>query len=123
MSNDVEYILLFIAGFTLDLNEKSAPKKNTYSQNAAIFLATSLAAYALLKKGNYKAALVLYSRTGGGGVNFYKKKPDGKLHRLFAFDYHPIKDPKSQKNQWRFHYHRGTNSNQMSKHRPYQGGW
>ncbi|KTD46266.1 Uncharacterised protein [Legionella quateirensis] len=123
MSNDVEYILLFFAGFILDHNEKNAPKKNTKSQNAGLFLATTLAIYALLKKGNYKAALVLYSKTGGGGVNFYKKKPDGKLHRLFAFDYHPVKDPKTQQNQWCFHYHRGKNSSQMSKHRPYQGGW
>jgi hypothetical protein len=107
----------------LDPNDKKIPERDAFSKNKALFLAITLASYALLKKGNYKAALVLYPRAGGGGVNFYKKKTDGKQHRLFAFDYHPIKDPVSQQNQWRFHYHRGKNSSQMSKHRPYQGGW
>lgn len=110
------------SGLTLNKNKKQNPSKYTYSP-IALFLTSTLAAYGLMRRGNYKAALLLYSRTGGGGLNLYKKLPDGKLHRLFAIDYHPIKDTTTQTNQWRFHYHRGKNSSQMSKHRPYQGGW
>ncbi|KTD38324.1 hypothetical protein Lmor_0329 [Legionella moravica] len=116
-------LYLFLADFNLEIKEKKLPEQKTYSQNIALFVAAALASYALLKKGNYKAALIFYPKAGGGGVNFYKKKPDGKLHRMFAVDYHPFKDPKTQQNQWRFHYHRGKNSSQMNKHRPYQGGW
>jgi hypothetical protein len=58
----------------LDPNDKKIPERDAFSKNKALFLAITLASYALLKKGNYKAALVLYPRAGGGGVNFYKKK-------------------------------------------------
>ncbi|CEG57510.1 hypothetical protein [Legionella fallonii] len=83
-------------------------------------LGVSVATYGLIRKGNYKAALLLY-RHGGGGVNFYKQQENGDLKRIFALDYHSFWDGKQ--NVTKLHYHRGANSSQMKKHRPYQGGW
>ena len=83
-------------------------------------LGIAITAYGLARKGNYKAALLLY-RHGGGGLNFYKQQDNGRLQRVFAIDYHPFWDGKQ--NVSKFHYHRGENPSQMKKHRPYQGGW
>jgi RHS repeat-associated protein len=53
---------------------------------------------------------------GGGGINLLKEGI-----RKFAIDWHPFKIA----GQWvnRLHYHIGKTASQMSKHRPWQGGW
>ena len=97
--------------------EQEAPNKY-----AEYFVISAMVACSLLRRGNYRAALLLYSR-GGGGLNIYKIQPDGKSHRRFAIDYHPFWDKKSKQSEWKLHYHRGETSNQIKKHRPYEGGW
>ena len=88
-----------------------------------LFTASSLAAYGLMRKNNYKAALLFYAKSGGVGLNFYKKQADGQYKRFFALDYHPFWNKQTQQSEWKAHYHRGDNSSQMKKHRPYEGGW
>ncbi|CDZ76298.1 hypothetical protein BN59_00565 [Legionella massiliensis] len=87
------------------------------------FLALSIATYSLLRRGSYQIAMRLYPKTGGGGLNLYKKKDNGQLDRRFAIDYHPFWDKTTQQKHWKLHYHRGNTSSEMKKHRPYEGGW
>lgn len=97
------------------------PSKNSDNWNKSLSaLGLSIAIYALIRKGNYKAAVLLY-RHGGGGLNIYKQQENGQLTRRFAIDYHSFWD--GHQKVTRLHYHRGENSSQMKKHRPYQGGW
>jgi RHS repeat-associated protein len=49
----------------------------------------------------------------GGGIRLYKNGP--------GIDWHPFKLNGNWVN--RPHYHAGSNSSQMGKHRPWQGGW
>jgi oligoribonuclease NrnB/cAMP/cGMP phosphodiesterase (DHH superfamily) len=97
--------------------------KNYVTYGSIAFLTSAMAAYAMIRRGNYRAALLLYRRTGGGGLNIYKQQENGQSKRLFAIDYHPFWDSASKQNKWRLHYHRGENQNQIKKHRPYEGGW
>ena len=105
------------------------PKEDLTSPNhsfpykSIMFVSASIAMYALIRKGNYRAALLFYPKSGGGGLNFYKQKENGQFKRLFAVDYHPFWDAQSKETTWKLHYHRGENLNQLKKHRPYQGGW
>lgn len=109
----------------LQLNdkEKRPLNNNSLKYSAATFFTTSLAVYAMMRKGNYRAALRFYPKCGGGGLNLYKEKANGDLHRLFAVDYHPFWDKTKKQPEWKLHYHRGDNPSQMKKHRPYEGGW
>lgn len=91
--------------------------------SGGLFLATSLAAYSMFRRGNYRVAFLFYSKCGGGGLNFYKQQENGKLQRLFAIDYHTFWDNSKKQNVHKLHYHRGENPSQMKKHRPYEGGW
>lgn len=106
-----------------DKNEKQTLENQKAIYGTLGFLSTSLALYGLLRKGNYRVAFLLYQKTGGGGLNLYKEQANGNLQRRFAIDYHPFWDHKNKEYAWKLHYHRGDNSNQMKKHRPYQGGW
>ena len=90
---------------------------------AFAFIAASLALAALLKQKKISCALRFYP-SGGYGLNIYKfcdKK--SKPLRQFAIDYHPFWNKDLQSKQYCLHYHRGETSNQMKKHRPYEGGW
>lgn len=89
---------------------------------AAVFLAASLSAYALIRKGNYKAALLFYP-SGGGGLNFYKINATGSRRRVFAVDYHSFWDKDLNQSVKRLHYHRGDTCKEKKMHRPYEGGW
>lgn len=80
----------------------------------AAFLTLSLAAYSSLRRGNYRVALELYKR-GGGGLNVYQGSK-----RLAGMDYHPFWDKKSGGLVTRLHYHRGEGE-EIKKHRPYDG--
>ncbi len=105
----------------MDNNIERAPHEDHDAWNKSLgALGIAVAAYSLIRKGNYKAALLLYRRSGGG-LNLYKQQDNGQLKRVFALDYHSFWDGKQ--NVTKLHYHRGENSNQMKKHRPYQGGW
>lgn len=102
------------------MSEKdSTPPKAPFPFFKAGLFGMSLAGYAVTRK-NYSASLRFYQKTGGGGINIYKKK-DGQSKRFFAIDYHPFWNPAKKESSWKLHYHRGENSNQMKKHRPYQG--
>lgn len=57
-----------------------------------------------------------YPNAGGAGVNIFR---NGK--RVFGVDWHRFKLNGKMVN--RPHYHRGPTKSQMSKHRPWQGGW
>lgn len=103
--------------------EELPPNSNKNYNYSIALLTTSLAAYALIRRGNYRAALLLYPKSGGGGLNFYQQQENGRFKRLFAIDYHPFWDSKTKEYSWKLHYHRGNNTSQMSKHRPYDGGW
>ncbi|WP_392537787.1 hypothetical protein [Legionella sp. 227] len=103
-------------------HEQISPENQKRINFAVGFLSTSIAMYALLRKGNFRAAFLLYEK-GGGGLNLYKEQANGKLKRCFAIDYHPFWDNKTKQSSWRLHYHRGDNESQMKKHRPYEGGW
>lgn len=107
----------------MDDVEVLPPENNSLPQKALTFLAFTIAGCALIRAGNYRAALLFYRRTGGGGLNIYKQQENGKSQRAFAIDYHPFWDNTTKQNTWKLHYHRGENSNQMKKHRPYEGGW
>lgn len=101
----------------IELSPNTAP--NTLGKSIGA-LSIALATYSLMRKGNYNTALSLY-RHGGGGFNVYKQQENGRRQRVFAIDYHSFWDGKQNVNK--LHYHRGENSSQMKKHRPYQGGW
>lgn len=107
------------------MQEKEELESESYqSQKALIgFLVLSIATYSLLRKGNYQMAMRLYPNSGGGGLNLYKQKENGRLDRRFAVDYHPFWDKTTQQHRWKLHYHRGNTSSQLKKHRPYEGGW
>ncbi|BCA94841.1 hypothetical protein TUM19329_12020 [Legionella antarctica] len=109
----------------MDENEEllQPASKNGVFYGTISFLATSIAAYAMIRKGNYRAALLLYRHSGGGGLNFYKQQENGQLKRSFAIDYHHFWDHTTKQSAWKLHYHRGENANQIKKHRPYEGGW
>ncbi|KTD67000.1 MULTISPECIES: hypothetical protein [Legionella] len=107
----------------MDKNENISPEHQKLVNRTIGFLSTSVALYALLRKGNYRVAFLLYEKSGGGGLNLYKEQASGKFKRCFAIDYHPFWDKKTKQSAWRLHYHRGENDSQMKKHRPYQGGW
>ena len=85
-------------------------------------IVTAIAAYGLMRKGNWRAAMRLYP-SGGGGFNIYKIQPSGNYHRRFALDYHPVWNKQTRKHEWLPHYHLGKNFNQAKKHRPHEGGW
>lgn len=104
----------------LEVKEKRYRFSKKYT--AGSVCAVSLAAYMLMKSGNYRLAILLYKK-GGGGVNFYQLQPNGKLHRCFAIDYHPFWNKNTKKSEWKLHYHRGKDYQQVKKHRPYDGGW
>ena len=97
--------------------------KSDVGFKAGTFLAVSIAAFGLMRAGNYRIALEFYKRTGGGGLNIYKYKADGSIKRAAAVDYHPFWNKNTKQPEWKLHYHRGTSSRQMKKHRPYEGGW
>ncbi|WP_131783513.1 hypothetical protein [Legionella gresilensis] len=101
------------------MKECEEPKKqvDNFPYKTSLFLTTSLAIYGLIRKGNYRAALELYSK-GGGGFNVYQQSK-----RVFAIDYHPFWDKNAKESVYKLHYHRGESKNQMKKHRPYEGGW
>ncbi|QMT59465.1 hypothetical protein [Legionella sp. PC997] len=103
--------------------EKISPENQKIMNRTIGILTTSIAMYALLRKGNYRAAFLFYEKSGGGGFNIYKELEHGKLKRCFAIDYHPFWDKKANQSVWKLHYHRGENESQMKKHRPHQGGW
>lgn len=105
----------------MDKEEEQQPQNKSIQYTATGFLISSLAVYGLLRKGNYRAALEFYPRSGGGGLNVYKQQPNGQLQRRFAIDYHPFWDNNTKQAEWKLHYHRGENQSQMKKHRPYQG--
>ncbi|MCL9685533.1 hypothetical protein [Legionella maioricensis] len=109
----------------MDGNEEplQPSSKNSIPYGSIAFLTSAMAAYAMMRKGNYRVALLLYQNKGGGGLNLYKQQSDGQSKRFFAIDYHPFWDNTTKQNAWKLHYHRGENLNQMKKHRPYQGGW
>ncbi len=85
-----------------------------------LYLAITIATVALLRRGNYRAALNLYPKTGGGGLNIYKDQ-NGRSKRAFAIDYHPFWDNKTKQYEWKLHYHRGESVSELKKHRPYDG--
>jgi hypothetical protein len=102
---------------------KEEGPKTDYSAGYKIgaFLVTTMAAYGLMRKGNYRVALELYSR-GGGGLNLYKDMVDGqKQRRIFAIDYHTFWNSKTQQKECGFHYHYGKSKEEIKKHRPYDG--
>ena len=107
----------------MDENKEQQSKNKYLQYTAAGFLATSLAIYGLMRKGNYRAALSFYPKTGGGGLNVHERLANGQLQRRFAIDYHPFWDRDSKQYEWKLHYHRGESAHQMRKHRPYEGGW
>lgn len=112
----------------LSMNDhKKVPKieseeKKSHSYAGPIMVVTAIAAYGLMKRGNYSAALELYKR-GGGGFNLYRTSQDAKPQRFFGIDYHPIPVDNSNKPEWRLHAHYGPTKEDISKHRPYEGGW
>lgn len=64
----------------------------------------------------YRLRWYRYPRVGGWGlVILYQGK------RRWAIEYHGF----LLRGQWvrRLHYHRGRNSSQRGKHRPWEGGW
>jgi hypothetical protein len=99
-------------------NSDFAEKKLLFS-----FLACTIASYALLRANGYRIAIRFYERSGGAGFNVFKKQENNQERRVFALDYHPFFDKNVKQNIWRLHYHRGQTASQISKHRPYQGGW
>lgn len=94
---------------------------NALPYKAMTFLAVTLAAYGMMRRGSYRVALCFYPKTGGGGINLYKDG-NGKSIRCLALDYHPIWKPKKNRNEWDLHYHRGDTPTEIKKHRP-QDGW
>ncbi|QOL26174.1 hypothetical protein LP316_02400 [Thalassotalea sp. LPB0316] len=73
--------------------------------------------YVAYKAAGYSFKFMRYENAGGYGFTWLK---NGK--RSFGIDKHPI--PKligHNKNVW--HFHAGKTRSQISKHRPYQGGW
>ena len=103
------------------MNEGEEQQTSHFPYKSSLFLSTSLAIYGLMRRGNYRAALLFYPK-GGGGLNLYQQQ-NGQSKRLFAVDYHPFWDKQAKESVWRLHYHRGENFNQIKKHRPYEGGW
>jgi hypothetical protein len=103
------------------MNEKNEQVPSTIANTPTIWsiLTISLASFALIQARNYRAALLFYKKTGGGGLNIFKNLPDGQSKRFFAIDYHPIWNKESKVYEWRLHYHRGDNTKEMKKHRPY----
>lgn len=102
-------------------DHQHSPQIN-YKKIAGIFI-TQLAIWGAMRKGNYRAAFIQYPNTGGGGFNIYKIQDNGKYHRFFSLDYHPVFNQERQQKEWLLHYHRGNTINEIKKHRPYQGGW
>lgn len=96
------------------------PSNNSAKYTTAAFLTMTLATLGVLRTGNYRAALRFYPKIGGCGLNLYKQQND-QLKRIFAIDYHPFWDKTIKQYEWKLHYHRGENINEMKKHRPYQG--
>lgn len=92
---------------------------NSNTPNVAYaFLATTIAAYALLKKNNYKFILHRYYTTGGGGITLAQKSSSTeKFHRKLALDFHPVFNQKTQSKEWCLHYHAGKNQSQINKHK------
>ncbi|STX28300.1 Uncharacterised protein [Legionella beliardensis] len=105
------------------MNDNEEPKTpdNNFPYKTTVFLSTSLAIYGLMRRGNYRAAFLFYSK-GGGGLNLYQQQ-NNLSKRIFAIDYHPFWDKKAKESVWRLHYHRGETNSEIKKHRPYQGGW
>lgn len=103
------------------MNEKNelSPTTKPNSPNIWPIIAISVASFALIQARNYRAALLFYQKTGGGGLNIFKNQPDGHSKRFFAIDYHPILNKETKKYEWRLHYHRGESAKEMKKHRPY----
>lgn len=52
-----------------------------------------------------------------------EKQENNQERRVFAIDYHSFWDTAAKQNLWKLHYHRGQTGSQVSKHRPYEGGW
>lgn len=103
------------------LDQPSLPNSN-YNYAASALLVTSLAAFAMLRRGNYKIALLFYPKSGGGGINIHQLQ-NGDLKRRFAIDYHPFWNNATKQKEWHLHYHRGEKFSDIKKHRPYEGGW
>lgn len=93
-----------------ETQQKKSTSKPYYG--SATFLTTSFAIYGMMRKGDYRMALELYKR-GGGGLNLYQG-----CKRIAGLDYHPFWDKRSNKLVTRLHYHRGED---LNKHRPYDG--
>ena len=103
-------------------NEKQQKpnQERSFPYKTSLFLITTLAIYGLMRKGNYRAAIEFYPKKGGGGLNIYKQI-ESKSRRQFGIDYHPFWNHKTQKSEWKLHYHRGRDKESMKKHRPYDG--
>lgn len=88
---------------------------------AVVAVVVSAAAYGAIRTGNYRVALQLYAK-GGGGLNLYKQIGNHS-QRVFALDYHPFWNKTTQAKEWKLHYHRGKTKQEIKEHRPYDGHW
>ena len=92
---------------------------NTVSSKAsglALKGALWLTPYATYKFVGLSFKFMRYRNAGGFGFTWMK---NGK--RIFGIDKHPLTKLGYPKNTWHVHY--GKTRSQISKHRPYQGGW
>lgn len=98
-------------------SENNSKPNSTLENTAYAFLATTVAAFALLKKNNYKLVLHLYKNTGGGGLKLCKDIPGEKLERKVALDFHPLFNKKTNTNEWCLHYHAGKDKTEINQHK------
>lgn len=107
----------------MDENNQSKSSSSNIKYASGAFLLSAVVAFGLMRRGNYSAAILFYSKTGGGGLNIHKTQDDGRIKRCFAIDYHPFWDKDAKNYDWKLHYHRGSTDKELKKHRPYEGGW
>lgn len=106
-----------------DFEETLHPDKQESSTALPAAALLLIASCGLIRQGNYRMALRMYPKCGGGGLNVVRLLDNGRMQRCFAIDYHPFWDKVSKQSRWRLHYHRGENNTQMKMHRPYEGGF
>lgn len=104
--------------FTPDETKTTAPSPSPDYKKIGGFILLNMTAYAAMRAGNIRMALLSYPKIGGGGLNIYKVQANGKYHRFFGLDYHPVYNPTRQNREWLLHYHCGNTADEVRKHRP-----